>query len=685
MKENPQIEEYKITPTSQEEKEQQDIEFQPRIDLTPEQEIEIINIIEQNLEHIEAQRAKDGSEARWEELDNQYWGIVRENPNTIFNLHQFLTLSRIRRIKSRIFQAFFESDPIFNISPRPGFAQKKGFDIAEAQEQFLDYEFDSEITIESPFKKSLHEACLKDGGILKLIWERDREWVRQRETYEGTPKGLQRFLDTYPDAEQRYPHLVEQLRNGESIDIMVDKREVVYDAPKFYHVPFKNFYIDLNTEGIEGLRKAKFFAELQVYRWDELLEEVEENRFDKEKVEQLRYTFDSEGRLAEDPNYMNETFNIFECNLFYQLSPNKKPKRIVVWYCRDKRVILRAIHYPYQHGRPYYIPLFITEEMPGWHQPGLGKILQPANLIANSVTNFLLDNAFTRNTPLLRTSPNSPVAQQLLAKTWKIGDPLIAEKGEVEAFSLSTGSLSDLIVLLKLNEHIADDISGAPSGYLSGRADPTDPDAPAQKTLLLLRETNLNIKDFIMTLIPSFQEMAYQTLQLFAQFRGTATYKLRHAIGEEKKKVFEITPEELRFRTNVTPNAMSFVFDKLNEKRENLALIKVLTENPLSRQFLEQSPRTVWNLFHILIKSWSDKWNQKVNEIWPTVEEVEKYLIKLQEQAIENVYKRKVEEAKKRKFSAGAPSAGPIVPSAESVPAGPAPGPEMPEGVETIP
>ena len=635
--------EYKLISAKEAEEDQENLyEYQSKIKLTPDQETELIGIIEANLDLIEKQRSTDGCETRWEEYDNQYWGIVQENSNTLFNLHQFLTLSRVRRVKSRLYQAFLESDPIFSISPRPGYAKKDGYEDAERQEQFLDYEFDSEIIIEGPFKKSLHEACLKDGGVLKLIWERDFEWMRQKETYEGTTKGLKSFLEVYPDARERYPHFVEKLEAGEDIDIVVDKREIVYDAPRFYYVPFKNFYIDLTTEGLLGLRKSKFHAELQTYNWYELQEEVEEERFDKEKVENLRWITDEDGKPAISLTYLEQPYDVFECNLFYDLKKNGKPKRIVIWYARERRTILNTIHFPYQHARPYYIPFFIIEEMPGWHQPGLGRVLQPSNIIANSTTNFLLDNAFYRNTPLIRATPNSPIAQQLLAKTWKIGDPLVAERGEVEPFSLQTGNLTELITLLKMNDYAADDASGAPSGYLSGRADPTDPDAPAQKTMMLLKESNLNIKDFILCLVPSFQEMAYQILQLFAQFKGTAKYKLKYAVGEEK--AFEITPEQLRLRTNVTPMATTFAFDKLNEKRENLALTTSLTTNPMAQKFLANAPQAQWRLFHILIKSWSDKWNQKVDEVFPSLEKVEEYLVEIQKKAFNEFYEQKIKE-----------------------------------------
>ena len=569
------------------------LEYQEKINLSPEQEEEIIKIIDANLEMIETQRAEDKSEERWEQYENQYWGVVEENPNMLFNTHIFLTLKHGRRLKSRLYQAFFESDPIFSVSPRPADAKKEGGESAEAQEQFLDYELDSEIILKSPMRKAFHQATMHDGGILKLPWERDKEYTRRKVTYKGGPGLAQLEKDCSEiNIYEQFPEYVARLEAGEELTLVLTKPEIVYDAPRPYYLDFKDFFIDLKTDGLLGLRKSKFHAERQHYNWYELKEEIEEGRFDENSVISLIVEIDNENKVAFNPNYLTKDYMIFECNLYYDIKGNGKPKRIVVWYSRDKKVILSAIHFPYDHGRPYYIPFWITEERQGWHQPGLCRILQPQNIIANAGTNLLLDNSFYQHTPLLRTSPNTTVAAQMLSKTWRIGDPLVAEKGEVEAFSLRTGSLGELMALLNQNEHMADETSGVGSPYLSGQSDPTDPDAPAKKTTALLRETNINIKDHILCLAPSFQELAYQILQLFAQFRGTAQYKLKKnsVIGNEK--LFKnISAEQLRLRTNITPNAYSFSFDKINQKRENLALVQFLSTNPVAQEFLRNMPR----------------------------------------------------------------------------------------------
>ena len=614
--------------------EDEDISYQSVIEWTEEEHQEIVNFFEANLNAIEEERQEARCEERWEQYDNQYWGVVTPSDDLLFNTHVFLTLKHVRTVKNKVMQAFFESDPVIAVSARPGYAGKDGIEAAELQEQFLDYEIDSELIIKEPMGKVFHDAILLDYGVAKVVYEKKEEDIRQKESYKGNQEGLKKFLKEYPDARSKYAKYVNALERGEDITIVAYKKDTVYSAPKIYHVPAKDFYVSLSIDGILGLRDSKFMAERQRYNWYELQTEVEEGRFDKDKVEELQW-ITQDGKQLPDENLLTREFDVYEIPSF--LPVKGKLRRTVSWYSKDRKVILRSINYPYDHNRPYYIPFFISNERTGWLQPGLGRILQPQNIVANAIQNFTLDNAFYRHTPLIRVSPSSPVANQLIAKTWHIGDPLVAEQGEIDKFDLNTGSLGDLFTLNALNERVADDATGAGSSYMSGHADPIDPDAPAKKTMALINETNSNIKSYIMNLLPSFQELAYQILQLFAQYKDEETFAQKRKDVTGKPAMKKITADQLRFRTNLTPNAYSFEFDKVNEKRLNLSLIQVLTGNPFSAQMLQKNPEGAYNLFRNLIKSWSNDMNARVDSIWPTPEKMRQDLVEIQKEAIKQL------------------------------------------------
>lgn len=627
---NTTVEQYRLEDYQQE---TDDLTYRPKIDLTEEQKQELIMYMEANLDMIDKERRDDCSETRWRELDNQFWGNVREDSETMFKTHVHLTYDRCTKIENRLHQAFFESDPVFSVTTRPGYSGNMGEDDATLQEQYLDYIVDTDMHLKEQFSKIFHEATLKDGGIAKIVYEKDYEYVRKVESYKGDENGLFQFLINYKDAKTKYPGYVRKLENGEDIKIVAYKPECTYEGPRLYFTPFEDFFISLRTQGMLGLRFSRFFAERQRYSWHELLDEVEENRFDKDAVEDLMYNFSDEGATL-NPSYMDEEYQVFECNLFYDIKGQNKPKRIVVWYERERRIILSAIHYPYDHGRPYYIPFFTTNKKSGWHQPGAGIILKPQNVVANASTNLMLDKAFYQLQPIMRVSPNTGAASRIMMRKWRIGDPLVAGQGEVEMMNFNVGGFSELLNIITYNDRLADSSIGVNSANLSGRADPVDPDAPAKKTTALINETNINIKAYILSLLPSFQELGHQLLQLMAQYKDTDRFKLRHSsvTGQEAKTT--ISAEQMRFRTNLTPNAYMFEPDKVNEKRLNLSLLQALTGNPVLATFLQRDPKAAWELGRMTVKSWSQAHANKINQIWPDEQQVNKQMVDVQKQAI---------------------------------------------------
>jgi len=68
---------------------------------------------------------------------------------------------------------------------------------------------------------------------------------------------------------------------------------------------------------------------------------------------------------------------------------------------------------------------------------------------------------------------------------------------------------------------------------------------------------------------------------------------------------------------------------------------------------MAENPKGQWNLFHILIKGWSDFWNQKVDEVWPTREQLDNYLKEIQKKAFEEFYQQKVKETEARAMGQG--------------------------------
>ena len=108
------MDDYKLELLPKEEKSEIE-EYRTKITFTPEQEIELIQFIENNLAAIEKQRNEDKSVERWGEYENQYWGEIKKSSDLLFNTHVHMTLKHCRLAQGRTYQAFFLGNFCFGI------------------------------------------------------------------------------------------------------------------------------------------------------------------------------------------------------------------------------------------------------------------------------------------------------------------------------------------------------------------------------------------------------------------------------------------------------------------------------------------------------------------------------------------------------------------------------------------
>ena len=80
----------------------------------------------------------------------------------------------------------------------------------------------------------------------------------------------------------------------------------------------------------------------------------------------------------------------------------------------------------------------------------------------------------------------------------------------------------------------------------------------------------------------------------------------------------------------IESKASSFDFDKINEKRENLALYQVLRQEPI----VAQNPKAVHEMVRMLLKSWSPSWKAKADKLVLTNEEFNAELTSIGVQAL---------------------------------------------------
>jgi len=694
---------YKIedAPKRSEEQEEMDTPaFMDQIELEEEDKKRLSKEVFLEYDAIVKEYEKEGLISKWKALENQYEGKMADNSNQLFNLHKPTTKVKVGAVTRYLKKAFLKSDPKYMVTPRPEYADEGGIEVCERQQDYLDYKLDSGgIPFNAPLGKTFKNAGVKNGGILRLDIEIRTEQRSRPETYVGNPlytiqrannetgqpyqvpdiplkdlekiglnpespeiievsnEGLKSFLTAYPDARKEYPAYVKKLEAGKTIRIKVDYEEIVYNDPLPKSVLPENFFVRLATEGYTGLCTTQLIVERENYNWWELKQEEKKGKFFD--VDQLMYKYDDSkvthvgGKKAKkkdntDDNdkkagYENLSFDILRCTYYFKIKENdEEPTKIVCWIDEESEKVIGAMHYQYYSVDCNYVPFFILEERPGFWQPGVAEYMTDTNIAENAVQNFTLEGAFIRNT-VTPITKNAEIIMQFLEKSWTHGVPLEAGAGEVDFLqkymaNMDTGSL---IGLMQMLTHSQDDVSGV-SSYATGKESQVDPSAPAAKTMALLKQSGINIEEYIDTMLAPFNMVSEIILKMTHQMSEEGRkYRPRPERVVGDNPFAELSRQDMISRTNIQSMAYAFNFDKHAEKQEDLALYSTIRQEPL----VARNPEAVYILLKNLIKGWSPKWRNQVDNILPKLEEFRQEQLQIANQAVTNFLKQKMIEA----------------------------------------
>lgn len=624
--------------------------YQQKLELDDEQRERLTKELINHIKNLKEERQTKGLESVWTKCQNQYDGVMEDNSDAQFNCHMQTTKIKTDAVVRAAKRAFLDADPMFSSKPRPEMAKELGERadvIAQKQQDWLDYQFDEGIDIAEPLELALYSAAIKVVGILKMPWKHLVKNKRREETYEGkivivgvdpqgNPKidnpGLKEFLQNYPDAPKKYPGFVKRLENGETVRILAEYEETVYNNPNPKHVENENFYVYDHVQGIRGLAETPIVVERDFYSWSELLSKQESEGW--ENIEQIKFkgsalnSNDKDAKLKED--YEIKDHSIFEINYMFNLKNTGKVSdevKVKCFFAEEREVLLCCVNYPYYGIDCEYIPFYIKKNRGGFWKDGKSFVLDmaPSNLAENMFLNFALEGVYASNTITPVVKEGSVTERQILEKRWTHGVPLSVRKDaqevgkEITFLPKPQVNLGEMMNMLQYLVKQDDDVTGVTS-LMTGRESPTDPRAPATKTLALLKTSGMNIEDYIRTLLPSFNEIANVMLQLYHQMSNDTTSfrvksSLRKTTGENPFD--DISRSDMIAKTNIQSQAFSFDFDKQAKKQEAIALYQILRPELL----LRGDYQGLYELVRIIIKSWGPMWNSKVDSIWPTPEE----------------------------------------------------------------
>lgn len=543
---------------------------------------------------------------------NQYLGAVGEKSFPFpgaFNLDMRLTPKIQDAVVAQTEEAFDDTATRWTIGPA---TNKEMMDIRYKQEKVLDYFEDTEMSNNEDLEAIRHDAFLFGLGWEAVLFERRFDRIRELRTY----KTIEEFIKDFPDDYSRYTGFLQKLSAGEEIKIIVEANQERRRSPVRRHIKFEDVLCPSTAKGIDGVNEADIIGRRVWMKWHEIKDLEDNGDYIKGVSERLKYLpgLNKDGMLEEDPEYFNKSFEVFEVIYQTYLTINGKKRRVKTLFNVEKehRVCLRAIRYPYDHNRSYLIPHCIKYTNDGLYQDGVGRMLQDIHIAGNATINHILDASVIANSMSFKVREGSNAARRVMEARWYPGSTIqLQNMDDVQQFNFSTPNLNSLISLFGIIERFAADVSGVVN-YTMGISDPEDPEAPASKTIALMRKAEIKLRRYIKNLKRSEDEAGFQALRLIYQY--ISPERLSEIIGEPVAE----TKDFLQPPMKVIANSSGFAIEKIFERKDDMTMASLLLKLP----FL-QDPVRMSRLTYTLAKDYGSNWDKKIIGIVPTPEEVE--------------------------------------------------------------
>lgn len=571
------------------------------LDLDFEQEERVKLLIREYMGDILSKRGEMSLETQIQQNKDNYDGIPEDNDGpwegaTNYFVNMTATTIDVATIKSK--RQTMNAKPIIMLEPENDMEDSTEELMNRAE--WLDYELRKKINIEDVIDKVYQEACIQGTSILKVPHENEVENVSYVEKYNPTEEDYERYKwDTRDKAGQdkrennlnklgSYDDETGEFMPGEAVTIRKDEQRTVYFGPKPYRVPLKDFYVNPD---IKDLRRQKLIAEKICMNWSDIQYRSDTEYFKESAVDELRNNED----------YYKRDYNIYECVLYCDIEEKGKFKRYVITYEDRTDVILRAIQYPYEHGKIYYIPYYIKPKDDNFYGYGYAERLYNSQKLLNNTFNNIMHEASLRTNPPMAISD---FTDRIVNTEWGPGAKYPENKpNSVRPLELKFGGNMQ-IELVKILQTFIEAESGISRG-MSGQANPLDPNAPAAKTAMLLRESNIRIEDIIIELQKSNAELAFQVEHLINQYSPE-----------------EIEGRDFDFNTKVryVPHGTAISINKGVEEQKIMNFLG-LVGNAFPE--LLNDPKRKYRLLRLIASMTGGAIEQNKDDLIPTEEEAE--------------------------------------------------------------
>lgn len=620
--------------------------YRIKLDLTDAQKDRLTKQFQEEFRALLSERSTLGLPAKWVALDRQYDGDMRKNSKLSFNLHTQQSKIKTDAIVRALNEAFLDSQPMVDVTPRPEFwkeQDKSGDDVCEKQQQFIQYEMEENIQPSADITRVAQDAVKKFVGVMKLEWRYEKELRKREEIYagenevvgvdqQGQPisenKALKEFESNYPNWEERgYASYHNRIAQGKTVYLVVEYLDTLYNSAKWRHVSIEDFYVRNSTFYNDGLKKAHLVVERDTMTYWELMKKEKNEEFDNVDDICQMYPGASMSEGGTKLDYKNNDYSVLEATMYFKLDEeDEEETKLKAWFAEidneeqkqtdgQRYELFGGILYPYYSFDIDYKAFYVKLNNDGFYGGAKSVMadLKDSNIAQDAILNLALHSMYIRNilTPIVKEG--SEIEAMFLENRWQDGRPLMVDSmtenvQDAMAFvQYPQINLQDFIVLGTQMQKIDSAVTGITDAAATGRADPSDPHAPASKTIALLNVSGINIKDYIRTFLPPFNWLVGDTLQLYYQMsqegkKYKVSYKSRKVTGEDA--FASISRDEMVARTNIQARASAFAFDKVKELQENMMGLNMIGNSPVGAT----QPEAYYKALVLAVGSISPMW-----------------------------------------------------------------------------
>ena len=581
-----------------------------RITLDEKQRVALESWLDMHVTQIAQEMAPVLSRFRQEDnqLDGEMPGGDHPYPGA-FRVNYPVTKRKVRELANRIKQAYLDAGTLWAVMGDT----TELYDLAVKVEKALDWAADHELDEEDDLAKAVFSSTHHGIGVLVPCWNYQEGQVRDVETYEPFDGQTIESLRDILRFEQNYPNWKEEpaarklhgkLTRGERIEpIEVSYRTAIKNQPDFRFIPAQNLRVYPTVEGLDGLRCTPVYGYVWEYTRYELEKMQQEGKLDDGALE--RMLGKSTEEEARDPGEQSETYEIFHGTAHYSLGEGKEEQTLSFWYAVKERVLIRLRGQVWWNTDPDMIPFYVRTDEAGFFKTGIAWDVKDEHVVLNVILNMFLNAMDMANSMRWKAKKGSIAERHILNRRWSphIPVPWEFDPREVESMQTPTNHLGDIVTAFELMRRQSDEATGT-TALQSGRESPTDPRAPATKTIALLQQVAPNEKDAIRSMEPGFRYMGKWALMMYYQ-------GLRLGWIDEFPGGLEIPLEMLPMLANrLAPRSVIFDYDRQGQQERNMGAFQLLAST-----VGQTRPDIMLKALRRVLSQWDSQWSQFVDDL----------------------------------------------------------------------